>query len=419
MGILNNLFKRNNKRLETIQKVFSNSSDTITGQDATSFAAIDLICSSFANLSGYFYNKRTKQAIKDHNLYELINEPNFDENKFQFFYNSAKDYLNGNVYWYKYDNEDREIVSLFRLNPNNVKVKRDLNNRKIYTYNGIDYDYQKILHIPSRYGYDGLIGKSIFSMCNQIFQNTTEIDSYINNSFNNSIGNRLIIDITKEYPNITEEQIQQLRNKFLQNYTGIKNAGKPLIKSGKIDYDKIETDFKDNRANQLVENRQFQEQEIAKLFGIPLSLLKGAETNNIESLYTVFIENAIRPLATAFEQSINKLIPFDEKVNIYFEYSYNSLMKTSLQTRIETYVKQITNGILSPNEIRRKENLPEIEEKAGKTLYIQANLMPVRDEVIDAYMAGAKIKEQLLNEEKNIQSPGVNGTHEKTGDDKQ
>jgi HK97 family phage portal protein len=412
MGIFNNLFKRKNAKADTIQKVFSNSSDTITGKDSTSFTAIDLICSSFANLSGTFYDKRTKQALKEHNLYELINNPNFDDTKFQFFYNSAKDYFcEGNIFWYKYDNEDGEVISLFRLNPNNVVVKRNLSNQKIYVYNGIEYDYRKILHIPSRFGFDNLKGKSIFSMCNQIFKNTAEIDDYVNSSFNNSIGNRLVIDITKEYPNATEEQLLQLRNKFLQNYTGIRNAGKPLIKSGKIDYSKIETDFKDNRANQLIENRNFQEQEIAKLFGIPLPLLKGTETTNIESLYTIFIENAIRPLATSFEQAINKLIPIDERMNVYFEYSYNSLLKTSLQTRVDTYSKQITNGILSPNEVRRKENLPEIEEQAGNTLYIQANLLPLRDSVVDAYMANSRLK---LEEIKNLENQ-----HEKIGDDKQ
>jgi phage portal protein BeeE len=164
MGIFT-FFKRANKRAEIIQKIFSNSSNMITGKDSTSFAAIDLICSSFANLTGSFYDKNSKQALKEHNLYELINNPNFDETKFTFFYNCAVDYFNGNCFLYKYDNEDGEIVSLFRLNPNNVYVRRNLNNQKIYTYNGEEYDYRKILHIPSRYGYNGLIGKSIFSVC--------------------------------------------------------------------------------------------------------------------------------------------------------------------------------------------------------------------------------------------------------------
>jgi HK97 family phage portal protein len=408
--------KRKREKTETIGKIFSSSSDIITGNDSTSFAAIDLICASFANLSGFFYDRETKEVIKNNSLYELLQEPNFDETKFQFFYNSAKDYFNGNVYWYKYHNNEGEVVSLFRLNQNSVKVKRDLNNQKIFTYNGNDYDYREILHIPSRYGYNGLIGKSIFRECDRIFNNSTELDAYINNSFNNSIGNRLIIDISKEFPNITEEQIIQLRNKFLQNYTGIKNSGKPLIKSGKIEYNKIETDFKDNRANQLVENRAFQEKEIAKLFGVPLSLLNGNESSNMESLYTIFIENSIRPLATCFEQAINKLIPLYERSKIYFEYSYNSLLKTSLQTRIDTYTKQITSGILSPNEVRRKENLPEVE--AGNTHFIAANLLPLRKDVIDSYMAGAKLKQLEVEQSLNENSPGAQGNHSSVGDDK-
>jgi HK97 family phage portal protein len=306
-----NIFKR--KAIDSsMLKTFTSSSNTITGKDSTSFAAIDLICSSFASLSGHFYNTKNRQSIKDHYLYELIQNPNIDETKFQFFYNSAKDYFNGNVYWYLYENNENEIVSIFRLNPNTVKVKRGLNNEKIFTYNGKDYNSYKILHIPSRYGYDGLTGKSIFSECNQIFSNTNELDNYINNSFNNSIGNRLIIDISKAYPDATDDQIDQLKNKFISNYAGLRNAGTPLIKSKKIEYDKIETDFKDNRANQLIENREFQEKEIAKLFGVPLQLLTGSETGNIETLYTMFIENSIRPIATAFEQTINKIIPFND-----------------------------------------------------------------------------------------------------------
>jgi len=405
-----NIFKRKEERISNnFNSIFVSNSDVLTGNDATSFAAIDLIASSFANLNGAFYNTQTRQLVRDYNLYNVINNPNYDETKFQFFYSSIKDYFNGNVYWYKFD-IDGDIVALFRLNPNKVKVKRNADNQKVFIYNGNEYTSNKILHIPSRYGYDGLIGKSIFLECNQIFTNTSELDVYINNSFSNNAGNRLVIDISKEFPNATEEQIQQLKNKFLQNYTGIKNAGKPLIKSGKLEYEKIDTDYKDNKANQLIENRQFQEKEISKLFGVPLALLNGGENEKeIESLYILFIENAIRPVATQFEQSINKLIPISDRGKIYFEYSYNSLLKTSITTRIDTYTKQLTNGILSPNEIRKKENLPEIE--AGDNHFIQANMMPLTDDIITAYMAKSK-----LMIEKNIESPNTNGNHSNIGD---
>jgi HK97 family phage portal protein len=415
MKLFDKIFKRQRAPDKMFFKIFNSPSDSITGKDATSFAAIDLICSSFSSLSGTFYDWNSRQPINEHQLYSVIRDPNIDETRFQFFYNSAKDYFSsGNVYWYKYDVEG-ELISLFRLNPSSVQVKRNDFNQKIFMYSGEEYTSDKIVHIPSRYGYNGLVGHSIFNECNRIFSNSSELDDYINNSFNNSIGKRLVIDINKYMQNPTDEQIEALKRLFISNYAGTRNAGVPLIKSGNIDYTTLDTGLDDNKSSQLVENRAFQEKEIAKLFGVPLPLLNGTETSNIESLYTIFIENAIRPLATQFEQAINKMIPFSERDLIYFEYSYNSLMKTSLQTRISTYVSQINNSILSPNEVRRKENLPEIE--MGDTHFIAANLMPLRKDVIDAYLAKSKLAQEEL-ENKSVQAPGVNGSHEKIGDDK-
>jgi HK97 family phage portal protein len=414
MTIFDKIFKRANKNINNSNLLSASFVGDFTGvntRDSTSFACIDLIASAFANLTGSFYGKTTKQILREYHLYDVLNNPNIDETKYLFMYQSIIDYFHaGNIFWYKYDVDGR-IAAIYRLNPNKVRVKRGSYNQKIFMYDGKEYTSEKILHIPSRYGYDGLIGKSIFSECSNIFKISSELDIYLNNSFNNSIGNRLVIDIQKEYPNATEEQIQQLKNKFQQNYTGIQNAGKPLVKSGKIEYSKIETDFKDNKANQLLENREFQEKEIAKLFGVPLTLLKGTDSNDIESLYILFIENAIRPIATVFEQSINKLIPLEDRYRFYFEYSYNSLMKTSIQTRIDTYSKQITNGILTVNEIRRKENLTDVE--AGDNLFIQANLMPLTQDIINAYMAKSKL---LL--EQNLSSPDTQGNHDHKGDDK-
>jgi HK97 family phage portal protein len=410
MGLFD-FFKRKQNRLDQgLLRIFSSASDTYTGQDSTSFAAVDLICSSFASLSGAFYNRDSRQVIPEHPLYTLLHEPNADETPFEFFYQCAKDYINGNCYLYTYE-LGGELISLIRLNPAAVYVKRDpVSFQKQYTYNGETYTGTQILHIPSRWGYDGLKGMSLFDECRAILSASRELDQYTTKSFNNSIGNRLLIDISKEIPNATKEQLQQFRDLFLQTYASLKNAGVPLVKSGKIEYSTIQTDFKDNRASQLVENRKFQEKEVAKLFGVPLALLTGAETQNLESLYTIFIENAIRPLATSFEQAINKLIPLWERGSVYFEYNYNGLLKTSLQARVDAYIKQIGSGILSVDEVRKRENLSAVE--AGTTHFVPANLRPLTKRVIDSYMASAALKAQQLT------SPLQEGAHAAQGDDK-
>ena len=424
MNLIDKLFKhRIEKEVEkrtanNLAAVFTNTNfPNGLGQDATSWAAIDMIASSMANLAGNFYNRRTRQALpSNHTLHDLLEWPNADETKFQFMYSSVVDYFeHGNVYWYKYTNEEGIITSLFRIDPTKITLKRNGMNQKVFTYNGNEYKSDKILHIPSRYSYDGLKGKSIFSECGNIFRLSNELDDFVNNSFANNVGNRLIIDISKFIDDAKKEDIQQLKNDFLQNYTGIKNAGKPLVKHNGIEYSNIETKTPTNQASQLMENRQHQEKEIAKLFGIPLSLLNGSETSNVESIYTLYIESAIRPIATQFEQAINRLIFSHQRSRLYFEYSYNSLMKTSLNDRIAAYARQMQIGILSINKIRAKENLTPIE--AGDTHWISANLMPVTPEIRDSYMAGAKLKMKEL-EDMNTHSPGMNGDHLLQGDDK-
>jgi hypothetical protein len=86
------------------------------------------------------------------------------------------------------------------------------------------------------------------------------------------------------------------------------------------------------------------------------------------------------------------------------------LIKTSLQSRIEAYVKQLNNGILSINDVLRKENLPDIE--AGDYHFFAANMMPVTEEVIQSYMAKSKAVQQGLENSDSATN------HDPKGDDK-
>jgi HK97 family phage portal protein len=385
-------FLKRRKKSPIKYATFLSGYDSLTGSDSTSFAAIDLICGSFASLGFDFYNYANREKT-EHSLKELLNDPNSEDTRFLFFYNSAKDYFHsGNVYWYKYD-IDGEIVSLFRINPNDVRIQRDsVTNEKLFYYNGAVYTSEKILHIPSRFGYNGLVGASIFSVCNDIFKSAADLDLYVKNSFNNAVGKRLVIDVSQGYKDITNEQIEELKAKFIRDYGTINNAGAPLIKKPGMEYSAVDGGMYDNRAQQLEENRKFQESEIAKILRVPVELLNGTG-KDIESLYIMFLDNAVRPLAASFEQAVNKfLLSALERQTVYFEFSYNSLARTDLRTRIEMYGRQFGSGMLSLNEIRQKENMPVIDERAGDTKFIPSNLMPVRDEQIDALLAGAQVK---------------------------
>ena len=390
MNFLQKIFRNKNAKTtpKNIQD-YASITNIFEREYETAFSCIDKIATSFASLSYGVYNKKTKQKT-EHPLYEVLKEPNLDETHSLFFYLLIKDYYAGNVYLYKYTDETGRVISLFRLNPSAVIVTRNEFNQKTFSYYGQKYDSNKILHIPSRFGYDGKTGKSIFSECKKTFETSSNLNSYTANTFDNSLGKRLVIDLSESYPNANDDEQQKIRNKYLSFYGGVENAGKPIVKTGKIKFETIDTGISDNRQAQLTENRQFQLEAIAQIFNIPIEYLTGKGITDLEVITTLFMTQAIQPLVDVFQEAFNKLFSFSEREKYYVEFNYNSILKTSLSSKIDAYTKQFMNGILTLNEIRQKENLPPLE--AGSTPFVPANLMPLTKENIEAYMAKSKIE---------------------------
>lgn len=398
MSIFSKIFRNQNaKHLPRNINDFRSSINILTSRDPVAFSAIDKIATAFASLSIGVYDSKTKQKVK-HQLYEVLKEPNIDETHSLFFYQLIQDYYAGNVYLYKYTDENDNVISLFRLNPQAVYVNRNEYNQKTYSYYGQVYTSDKVLHIPSRFGYDGKIGHSIFDECKKVFDTSTSLDYYTNNTFDNSLGKRLVIDLTNAYPNASEEEQKQIRDRYVQNYSGSQNAGKPVVKTSKIDFSTIDSGVSDNRAAQLSENRAFQLELISELFNVPVEYLTGKDVKDIESLTTLFVTQAIKPLTDAFQEAFMKLFPARDREKYYIEFDYNSLLKTSHSAKIESYTKQFNNGQLTLNEIRAKENLPPLE--AGDYAFVPANLIPLTKDNVEAILAKSKLALQQKNESK-------------------
>lgn len=383
---------------------------TFQGAEGTAFSCIDRIASEFAMLNFGIYNQSDKQRVKKHPLYSVLKEPNLDERHFNFFYQSAVDYFNGGAFWLirRYQGE---VISLFRLNPLQVQVTRDVNtNRRKFLYNGSEFTDRDIAYIPSRYGYSNLTGgSSIESAVPSVFQTSKSLELYTKKSYENGIlGKRLVVDISGLSNTPSDEQLEILKSNMQKEYGGVENASRPLFKKKGIEYSELGSNS-DNRAAELSENRAIQKEQMSTLFGVAQSILEGKNPNEMD--FAIFSEFAIRPMATQFQEVINSLLDEDR---FYFEFDYNGIMKVSLGQRVDSYIKQINNGILSLDEVRAKENLTPID--AGDTHFMPVNMMPWNSEIKDSYMA----KQKQVAQESQINNPlDENTQHIPQGDDKQ
>lgn len=388
----------------------------------TAYSCVDRIATAFAGLSFGVYDNKKKEKLINHNVYEVLKKPNLEEDHFLFFYQLIQDYYSGNVYLLKKLDDYGNVISLFRLNPSMVIVSRSADGYKRYTYNGIqadgtkftkDYQSYEILHIPSRFGYNGLVGKSIFSECRKAFELAGDISSYAQGTFTNTLGKRLVADLGQAFPDATEEQKKQWLDLFMSNYSGVRNVGKPLIKDYGVEYTVLDTGASSSQGAELKDNRAFQRQIIADVFGVPIQYINSDGDFDIEQITTLFITNALMPLCKTFEEAFQNLFIGDDKYTMYVEFDFNSAMRTSLQSKIDAYTKQMNNGMLTVNEIRRKENLQPVE--AGDYAFVPANLLPLTQDNIDAYMSSAKAKLLGANDQ---EKAAMAGTNQGVGSDK-
>ena len=157
---------------------------------------------------------------------------------------------------------------------------------------------------------------------------------------------------------------------------------------------------------QYLETRKFSSEEIARIFGVPASMI-GATAgikSSVEQEYQDFYARTLMSYAINIEQELaRKLLTENDKLTYYFKFNFNSLLRASANERADYYNKGIRGGWLSRNEARVYEDVNAFD--GGDEYLIEANLMPSSQ--INQYM-DAKIANLMATADKNNNPDGVN-----------
>jgi hypothetical protein len=123
-------------------------------------------------------------------------------------------------------------------------------------------------------------------------------------------------------------------------------------------------------ASQVLQTRQHQINEVAREFNLPPTLIGG----NLEGGLTYanslaesqrLVDQCLIPWATLWEQELDrKLLTTAERVTLYFEISFESLLRGDTTTRYGAYKTALEAGFMTVNEVRARENLPALPEAA-------------------------------------------------------
>ena len=199
------------------------------------------------------------------------------------------------------------------------------------------------------------------------------------NSANSTFEKGLAPTIGFKYANfLKKEQREEFRETF-ENMAGALNAGKPVLMEGGMDA--VTIGIKPSDA-QLLESRAFSIEEICRWFGVPPHMVGHSEKSTswgsgIEQQMIGFLTFTLRPLLKRVEGAISKdLMTAAERTRLKARYNVEDLLRTDSKTRAEFLRLMVSEGVMTRDEARLKENLKPMGGNAAVLTVNSAN-MPI------------------------------------------
>lgn len=351
-------------------------------QTAAVYACVRLLSETVASLPFQVYRNTgdgVKEKAVDHPLYTLLHSSPNPEMTSYVFRETLMSHLLlwGNAYAQIIRNGRGDIVTLYPLLPDRMRVTRAINGEIVYEYNS-DYGglvilpREDVFHIPGL-GFDGLVGYSPIAMVKNAIGMAIATEEFGSKFFSNGAVPGGVL----EFPGVLKDPTK-VRESWHATHSGSQNAGRIAVLEEGMKYQQVGVPPEDA---QFLETRKFQLNEIARIYRVPPHMigdLERASFNNIEQQSLEFVKYTIDPWLVRWEQSVQHALFTEAEKKVYFsKLNTDGLLRGDYKSRMEGYSKAIQNGWMSPNDIRMLEDLNKIE--GGDVYAMNGNMKRLED----------------------------------------
>jgi len=429
MGIFSGLFRSRDKPTDrTAGSAYSfflggtASGKYVTERSAMQMTAVyccvRILSEAVASLPLQFYRYTDdggKEKAVEHPLYFLLHdEPNPEMTSFIFRETLMTHLLLwGNAYSQIIRNGKGEVIALYPLMPDRMRVDRDDNGKLYYeytVYDSDDVDGRKgtdkagrtvrlqphdVLHIPGL-GFDGLVGYSPIAMAKNAIGLAIATEEYGSKFFANGAAPSGVL----EHPGTIKDP-SRVRESWQATFGGSGNSNKIAVLEEGMKYTPISIS---PEQAQSLETRKFQIDEIARIFRVPPHMIGDLEKssfNNIEQQSLEFVKYTLDPWVSRWEQAmVRALLTPEEKKKYFFKFNVDGLLRGDYQSRMSGYATARQNGWMSANDIRELENLDRIPaEEGGDAYLVNGNMITILGALKNSEADGGKEEEPNESDE--------------------
>jgi len=366
----------NESKLQAVMAAYAR--DFIAGEDvrpienynaiafSAVFACFRVLAETFASVPVLEYKrleKNERERTDETGLYKILHGK---PNELMSSYNFAEAMMyqlnsGGNAIAIKLKNYAGDVVGLFPIEWDRVRI--EFNKEKNVLEYEIDrkdkYTRDQIFHVPGP-SMNGVIGMSILEYAAQAINLGMTYEKFGNSFYRNGA---LPSGIFEHPQTLNPQAFDRLKENLKKNYTGLKNAGVPMILEDGLKFNQLTMKLVDA---EFLSSRKFEVEEICRFCRVPLHLVQSLDRStfsNIEHQSLEFVMYTMLPHFRRFEEAINQqlLTPEQREDGYFFEYNIDALVRGDMKSRYDAYGVGRQNGFLSVNDIRSRENMSRIK----------------------------------------------------------
>jgi HK97 family phage portal protein len=231
------------------------------------------------------------------------------------------------------------------------------------------YDQDDILHVPG-FGFDGLKGMSPLNYALRMAGGSSKaMQEFMMNFYLNSARPDYVLQTDQL---VGADFVADLRRQIDENHRGAGKAHRPMVLQGGLDIKPMTMPLKDM---EIVAARQFQTEEIARIYGVPPFMIGSMDKTTawgtgIDSMGIGFVRYTLRKHLNKFENEMNrKLFRTASRV---LEFDTSDLERADNKSFMESLRTAVGRAgepkIMSVNEARKSLRMKRDENPESDSL---------------------------------------------------
>ena len=342
------------------------------------WAAVNFLSGTLAGLPLHVYRRSadSRSRVSGRLARVLHDAVNDEMSSFEWRYGMLSSTLTGGrSFTFIERNESGQVINLWPMDPAGVSVSVNGWVKQYKYTDGVGskvYDASEIIDVPYMLKPDRVSHRGPIHQCRDAIALAIAATEFGSKFFMN--GGVPPFAVTGNFE--TGSSMSRAGNDLAEaTRKAAKEQRQALVLPAGLEIKPLGTDAE---KSQLVELKRFCVEEIARVYQLPpifLQDLSRGTFSNTEQQDLHLVKHTLRRWVEQLEQELNLKLFGRTSNAVFAEFNLDGLLRGDFRSRMDGYAQAVQNGLMKPNEVRRRENLPD--DEAGDNLMIQGATVPL------------------------------------------